>query len=73
MAFPFVSVDGFNPNSLVGWSAMPRRESALVEAVAASVGERKIWSILEGGVPIPSGATAVFDLIYVVGAPKFTG
>ena len=51
-------------------SDQPRRQCALISAAAHDA--RKGWAMPVGGVPVPSGATVVFDLVYTVGGRKFT-
>ena len=51
-------------------SGQPRRQCALISSAAHDA--RKAWTTPVGGVPVPSGATVVFDLVYTVGGRKFT-
>lgn len=51
-------------------TGFPRREVALV--AVGQEGERIRWSTPDGGVPVPTHATAVYDLVYTVGGRAFT-
>jgi hypothetical protein len=48
----------------------PRRQCALISSAARDT--HKGWTTPVGGVPVPSGATVVFDLVYTVGGHKYT-
>jgi hypothetical protein len=47
-----------------------RRQCALVSSAARDT--RKGWTTPVGGVPVPSGATVVFDLVYTAGGHTYT-
>jgi len=47
------------------------RQTTPLQAVVAK-GPAKTWQTPAGGVPIPAGATVVFDLVYSVGGRSYT-
>ena len=51
-------------------AGQPRKETELVKSSAP--GGRTAWITPDGGIDVPFGSTAVFDLVYTVSGRKFT-